>query len=111
MKKNIGTLESHMRSIAGAIIVLFALFLVDHHVTRILLAVLAAILAGTAFIRICPINALLKRDTSEYAPTEESPEEEFIEDTPTETETIEEAQEEEVSEEAPTETPEETEKQ
>ena len=64
MNKNIGTQESHIRSLAGALTILLALF-VENYVLSIALAVLAAILAGTAFIRYCPINTLLKRDSRE----------------------------------------------
>lgn len=64
MKKNIGTQEAHIRTIAGVVVLLFALFIVDNPNFRILLAVIAAILAGTAYMRSCLIYTLLKRDTS-----------------------------------------------
>ena len=69
-----------MRSLAGALIVLFALFIVDNYAVRILLAAVAAVLAGTAFLRYCPINTLLKRDSREE-PTHEDSVEPVSEDT------------------------------
>lgn len=74
MKKNVGNHEANIRMVAGALIVLFALFVVEVPVIKIFLATLAAILAGTAFIHYCPVNALLKKDTSEKG-SEESNEE------------------------------------
>lgn len=65
MKKNIGAQESNYRMIAGAVIVLYALFFVEAPTVKIILAVVAAVLAGTAFVRFCPINTLLKRNTSD----------------------------------------------
>lgn len=79
MKKNIGTQESNYRMIAGAVIVLFALFFVDTPTVKIVLAVVASVLAGTAFIRFCPINLALKRnssDTEGKQPQDSSDEEE-----------------------------------
>ncbi len=61
-----------MRSLAGALIVLFALFIVENYVVRIILAAIAAILAGTAFLRYCPINAMLKRDSREFQHEEQT---------------------------------------
>jgi hypothetical protein len=63
IQKNVGTNEAYLRTAVAAVLVLLALFLVDGPVMRIVLAVLAAILAGSAFIRTCPINHLLGRNT------------------------------------------------
>jgi len=65
MKKNVGNHESNIRMVAGALIVLFALFIVEAPVVKIVLATVAAILAGTAFLHFCPINTLLKRDSTD----------------------------------------------
>ena len=83
MKRNIGAQESNMRMLAGGLIILFAMFVVDIPSVKIVLATLAAILAGTAFLRYCPINTLLKRDTSDEVAIKEN---EIEEKTPTEVE-------------------------
>ena len=71
MKKNVGSRESNIRMVAGAVIVLYALFIVEAPTVKIVLATVAAILAGTALIHFCPINLALKRDSSD---TESTPE-------------------------------------
>ena len=65
MQKNVGDQEAYMRIGAAVVFLLLALFITENPSLRILLAVLAAILAGTAFLRTCPINTLLKRNTYE----------------------------------------------
>jgi uncharacterized membrane protein YraQ (UPF0718 family) len=82
MKKNIGTHDANMRMVAGVFIIVFALFLVDQYVIRIILAVIAAILAGTAFLHTCPLYVILGKDTCEVGsedtslPTEKNSEDE-----------------------------------
>lgn len=63
MKKNIGTQEAYVRITISIFALLLALFVFDGPVGKILFATLAAILAGTAFLRTCPINKLIGRDT------------------------------------------------
>lgn|GEM_PF-5178941 len=67
MKKNVGTKESRLR-IAGAVVaIVIALFLQTYPATQLVLALVAAILAGTAYTRYCPLNQLLGRDSSDTA--------------------------------------------
>lgn len=70
MKKNIDTQEAHIRTIAGAVILLFALFFVDNASFRILLAIIAAVLAGTAYMRSSPIKTLMEKRTQKADPLE-----------------------------------------
>lgn len=65
MEKNIGSEEAHIRTIAGAVLILFAMFIIENATLRILVATLSAILAGTAFFRTCPLYYLLKKNTRE----------------------------------------------
>jgi hypothetical protein len=61
MKKNIDPQEAQMRTLVAVLLLLVALFL-ESTAIRILLAVSSAILAGTAFLRSCPIYTLLGKN-------------------------------------------------
>jgi hypothetical protein len=65
MDKNVGTRDGHIRIAAGAVIILIALFLVEQPVARILLAIVAAVLAGTAFLHHCPLYRMMGKNTCE----------------------------------------------
>lgn len=65
MEKNIGSEEAHIRTIAGAVLILFAMFIIENATLRILVATLSAILAGTAFFRTCPLYYLIRKNTRE----------------------------------------------
>jgi hypothetical protein len=81
MQKNVGTQEAYIRIGVGIVVLLIALF-TENPTVRIILAVIAAILAGTAFLRSCPINTLIKRNThKEESPNAERAPEEATPDT------------------------------
>ena len=63
MEKNIGTQDSHMRLAGGVFLVLFALYVVENPTLQIILAVISAILAGTAFLHICMLYKLFGINT------------------------------------------------
>jgi uncharacterized membrane protein YraQ (UPF0718 family) len=63
MHKNVGTQEAHIRTGAAFVVLIIALLIPDQPVIRIVLAIIAAILAGTAFLRVCPLNTLIGRNT------------------------------------------------
>lgn len=67
MQKNIGTQEAYIRIAVAVIVLLLALFITQSPVIKILFALLAAVLAGTAFLRTCPLNTALKRNTYDGA--------------------------------------------
>jgi hypothetical protein len=64
MKKNIDEREAQLRTLAGVLLLLFALFL-ENSTLRILFAMSAAILAGTSFLRTCLLYTLLGKKISE----------------------------------------------
>jgi hypothetical protein len=65
MEINVGTKDGHIRIALGAVIILIALFLVEQPVIRILLAIIAAVLAGTAFLHHCPLYKMMGKNTCE----------------------------------------------
>lgn len=65
MVKNIGTKDAHVRIILAAILVLAALFVVTNDVLRVVLALVGAALAATAYFRYCYLYKLLHKNTSE----------------------------------------------
>jgi len=88
MDKNVGVKDGHIRIALGAVIILIALFLVEQPVVRILLALISAALAGTAYVHHCPIYRCMGKNTcegdapvvpqeqkEEATPVEEAPEE------------------------------------
>jgi len=68
MKKNVSIQEAHIRTLVAIILLLLALFIINNAVGRILFAVLAAILAGTAFFHTCPLYTLMDKSTREQEP-------------------------------------------
>ncbi len=68
LKKNVGTHDAHLRIVFGIFFLLFAIFLIENPTAKILLAVVATILAGTASLRFCPLYTLIHRTT--YADTQ-----------------------------------------
>lgn len=91
MEKNIGTQEAHMRTIIAVVLLLIALLVVESPFLKIVLAIVAATLALTAFLRTCPVNTMLHKNTyddvkqTSSAPIISVPAEET--DTPQETST------------------------
>ncbi len=72
MHKNITDKEAHIRTVASIVLLFTALLFIDAPVVKILLASIAAILAGTAFFRTCPLYMFLKKDREgEVQPLEE----------------------------------------
>ena len=65
MTKNVGTREGHIRVGVAAVLVILALFVTHTPVVQIVFVVLAAILAGSAFMHTCPVNHMLGRNTCE----------------------------------------------
>lgn len=65
MEKNVGTDEAHIRTAAGAVLVIIAMFIIENATLRILFATMAAVLAGTAFFRTCPLYYVMKKSTRE----------------------------------------------
>jgi len=63
MTQNVGANDAHARIIAAGVLVLIALFLVENAYVRIVLALVAAALAATAFFRTCFIYRLSGMDT------------------------------------------------
>ncbi len=63
MEKNVGTHEGHVRTIAAAVLVLIAFFVITNPYIRITLALIAGVLAVTAFVHTCPINHMIGRNT------------------------------------------------
>ncbi len=65
MKKNINTQEANIRTIISIILILLALLIVNNAAIKIIFAVIAASLAGSAFMRICPIYTFMNKNTHE----------------------------------------------
>lgn len=68
MNKNVSIQEAHIRTLISVILILLALFIIDNQILRILFAVVAAVLAATAFFHTCPFYTLTKKDSSEQTP-------------------------------------------
>jgi Protein of unknown function (DUF2892) len=75
MQKNIDSSEAYLRTTASIGALLFALFLIENPIGKILFATVAAALAGTAFLRSCPIYTFLKKNDNTETPHEMQPEE------------------------------------
>lgn len=73
MKKNISTQEAYVRTTLAVLTLLLALFVAENSIGKILFATLAAILAGTAFLRTCPINKLIGRNMYDEVTTSQQP--------------------------------------
>jgi hypothetical protein len=73
MQKNVGKTDSLIRLLLAAVLVVVALFLVDNAVLRIITAVVAAVLAITSFMSMCPIYHLLGKNTCDAEEPEEAP--------------------------------------
>lgn len=84
MTKNIGAREANIRTTIAAVLVVVVFFFVTNPYVHIVLALIAAILAGTAFLRTCPINRLLGRNTCEV-PTPPDTEEQPADSSPAQT--------------------------
>jgi len=65
MKHNVGKTDATFRTVAAAVLIVLALFVAEAAWLRILLAVLAAGSAATAFLKFCPIYHSLDRTTSD----------------------------------------------
>jgi hypothetical protein len=73
-KINVGTKDANYRTLAAAVLVLVTFFFIENPYLRIVLATIAAVLAGTAFLRTCPLYTYLGRNTCEpVSPTEANP--------------------------------------
>ncbi|MGB7594960.1 MAG: YgaP-like transmembrane domain [Erysipelotrichaceae bacterium] len=64
--KNVGNKDAMIRYILAVILVVIGLVLGATSVTSIVLYVVAAVLAVTAQIKICPIYKILKIDTLKF---------------------------------------------
>ena len=64
MQKNVSENEARVRTVIAAILVLVALFLVENSTAQIVMALVAAILAGTAFLNVCPMRSLCSKKNS-----------------------------------------------
>ncbi len=65
MKCNVGGTDRTIRIVLGILLVIAGLFAQLEMTWRIVVLVVGAIALVTAFVRFCPINAMLGLDTSE----------------------------------------------
>jgi uncharacterized membrane protein YraQ (UPF0718 family) len=73
MTKNVGDNDATARTVAAIVLILVALLLVENPYLRIVLALISAVLAGTAFVRSCPMYSLLGMDTRTKETQESTP--------------------------------------
>ena len=64
------TEDAHIRTAIALVLVLIALFFIEQPALRIILALVAGVLATTAFLRTCPVyNFLYDKDTPQKGGT------------------------------------------
>lgn len=83
MKKNVGKTDASLRVVGAAVLLLIALFVIEMPAVQILLALVAAVLATTAFLRTCPVYTYKNIDTTEASSSAHVPQ---PSDTPNESE-------------------------
>ena len=64
MKTNVGGMDRNARFVIGILLLLAGLLAPLDTIVRVILLILAAVALVTATVRFCPLNALLKIDTS-----------------------------------------------
>jgi Protein of unknown function (DUF2892) len=65
MKKNVGIKDANIRTLIAAVLILVVFFFVKNPYMQIFSALVSAILAGTAFLRTCPMYSILHKNTCE----------------------------------------------
>lgn len=65
MKKNLNTREANIRTLVAAVLILGVFFFVENPYVQIICALISAVLAGTAFLRTCPIYHYMGKNTCE----------------------------------------------
>ncbi len=63
MKKNVGIKEANIRTLVAAVLILLVFFFVKNPYIQIISALISAVLAGTAFLRTCPVYHYLHKNT------------------------------------------------
>jgi hypothetical protein len=61
--KNIGPQDANIRTILATVLILLGFFVIENPYIRIAVAVVSAVLAGTAFLRSCPLYHYLGKNT------------------------------------------------
>jgi hypothetical protein len=59
MNKNMSAEDAHIRTAIALVLVLIALFFIEQPALRIIFALVAGVLATTAFLRTCPVYNFL----------------------------------------------------
>jgi hypothetical protein len=74
MNKNMSTEDAHIRTAIALVLVLIALFFIEQPALRIILALVAGVLATTAFLRTCPVYDIMyaKKPSEEESPAVEA---------------------------------------
>jgi hypothetical protein len=63
MKKNVGTKDANIRTLVAAALILGVFFFVENPYIQIVCAIISAVLAGTAFLRTCPVYHYMHKNT------------------------------------------------
>jgi len=64
LEQNVGARDAQVRTIAGAVVIVVALFFVENPWVRLVLALVAAVLAATGYLHSCYLYKLLGKNTA-----------------------------------------------